>query len=260
MENLSVSIITPTFNSEKYIAQTIQSIQNQTYLNWELIIVDDCSCDKTVSIIADFARKDSRIKFFQLEKNSGTGVTRNYGLTKANGRFIAFLDSDDLWKPTKLEKQIDFLIKNKLPFTFTFYECIDERGNSLGKIVTAPRNLSYRRLFFCNYVGNLTAIYDVKYFGKIPISSIRKRQDWMLWLAILKKIKTAEALPESLAYYRIRENSISASKLTLLKHNFRVYRNFHNFNLMVALCCMIGFLFTQLFIKPLYIKKITSSI
>jgi teichuronic acid biosynthesis glycosyltransferase TuaG len=258
-ENILVSIITPTFNSEKYIAGTIQSIQNQTHIHWELIIVDDCSCDKTVSIVADFVRNDSRIHFFQLEKNSGTGVTRNYALTKANGRFIAFLDSDDLWKPTKLEKQIDFLLKNKLSFTFSFYECIDEGGELLNKLVEAPRNLSYRQLFFCNYVGNLTAIYDVKYFGKIPISSIRKRQDWMLWLTILKKIKTAKVLPECLAYYRIRENSISASKLDLLKHNFWVYRHFHNFNLMVALCCMIGFLFTQLFIKPLYIKKITSS-
>jgi glycosyltransferase involved in cell wall biosynthesis len=256
MEKHLISIISPAFNSEKYIAQTLQSILDQTYNNWELIIVDDCSNDKTVSIITDFAQLDSRIQLFQLEKNSGTGIARNYALSKAKGSYIAFLDTDDLWKPQKLEKQIDFLLKNNLPFTFSFYECIDEAGNTLNKKVEAPINLSYRQLFFCNYVGNLTGIYEVNYFGKINISSIRKRQDWMLWLTILKKIKTAQAIPESLAYYRIRENSISASKLDLLKHNFAVYRTFHRFNLAVSLACMIVFLFTQLVLKPLYIKTI----
>jgi glycosyltransferase involved in cell wall biosynthesis len=260
MEKPLISIITPSFNSEKYIAETIKSVQLQTYINWEMIIVDDCSFDKTVMIIDDFAQLDSRIHFFQLEKNSGTGIARNYALTKANGIYIAFLDSDDLWKPEKLEKQIDFLLKNKLPFTFSFYECIDEEGKSLNKRVEAPINLSYSQLFFCNYVGNLTGIYDVNYFGKITISSIRKRQDWMMWLTILKKIKTAHAIPESLAYYRIRENSISASKSDLLKHNYAVYRTFHRFNLVVASTCMIGFLFTQLIIKRNYIKTIKASI
>lgn len=259
MGNPLVSIITPTFNSEKFIAETIQSVQNQTYENWEMIIVDDCSYDKTVSIIADFIKLDLRIQLFQLEKNSGTGIARNHALTKAKGSYIAFLDSDDLWKPVKLEKQIDFLLKNKLPFTFSFYECIDEAGKSLNKRVEAPTNLTYRQLFFCNYVGNLTGIYEVNYFGKITISSIRKRQDWMLWLTILKKIKTAQVIPESLAYYRIRENSISASKFELLKHNFAVYRIFHKLSLFVASICMIGFLFTQLIIKPRYSKTIKSS-
>jgi len=256
MNNPLVSIITPSFNSEKFIEETIKSIQNQTYTNWEMIIVDDCSSDKTVSIVSNFARFDSRIKLFQLEKNSGTGVARNKALSKATGRFISFLDSDDLWKPMKTERQIDFLLKNKLPFTFSFYECIDESGMPLNKRVEAPRNLSYRQLFFCNYVGNLTGMYDANYLGKITISSIRKRQDWMLWLTILKKVKTAQPIPDSLAYYRIRENSISASKLDLLKHNFTVYRTFHGYNYFVSLACMIGFLFTQLLIKPIYVKKI----
>ena len=256
MENPLVSIITPTFNSEKFIAEVIESIQNQSYTNWEMIIVDDCSFDKTVSIITNFAQFDSRIKLFQLEKNSGTGVARNKALSETKGRFISFLDSDDLWKPIKLEKQIDFLLKNNLFFTFSFYECIDEDGVSLNRRVEAPINLTYRQLFFCNYIGNLTGIYDVDYFGKITISSIRKRQDWMLWLSILKKIKTAQPTPESLAFYRVRQNSISASKLDLLKHNFAIYRTFHEFNLLVSLVFMIGFLFTQLIIKPAYIKRL----
>jgi glycosyltransferase involved in cell wall biosynthesis len=255
MENPLVSIITPTFNSEKSITEVIKSIQNQTYTNWEMIIVDDCSSDKTVSIISNFAQFDARIKLFHLEKNSGAGVARNKALSKATGRFISFLDSDDLWKPMKTEKQIDFLLKNKLPFTFSFYECINEEGILLNKRVEAPMNLSYRQLFFCNYVGNLTGIYDANYIGKLTISSSRKRQDWILWLSILKKVKTAQPIPESLAFYRVRENSISASKLDLLKHNFAVYRTFHGFNLVVSLACMIGFLFTQLIIKPQYIKR-----
>ncbi|KIA86965.1 glycosyltransferase family 2 protein [Flavobacterium sp. AED] len=258
MEIPLVSIITPSFNSEKFIAETIQSVQNQTYQNWEMIIVDDCSSDETVSIVTKMTLLDNRIQLFQSEKNSGTGIARNTALTKCKGRYISFLDADDLWKPQKLEKQIDFLKTNNLPFTFTFYDCIDEEGKSLNKTVEAPRNLSYRQLFFCNYVGNLTGIYDVNYFGKIAISSIRKRQDWMLWLTILKKIKTAQPITESLAFYRIRENSISASKLDLLKHNFAVYRTFHGFNVVVSLLCMTGFLFTQLVIKPRYIKTIKS--
>ena len=258
METPLVSIITPSFNSEKSISETIQSVQNQTYKNWEMIIVDDCSSDETVSIITRMALLDTRIQLFQSEKNSGTGIARHTALGKSKGRYISFLDADDLWKPQKLEKQIDFLKTNDLPFTFSFYDCIDEEGKPVNKKVEAPRNLSYRQLFFCNYVGNLTGIYDVNYFGKIAISSIRKRQDWMHWLTILKKVKTAQLIPESLAFYRIRKNSISASKLDLVKHNFTVYRTFHRFNIVVSLLCMAGFLFTQLIIKPLYIKTIKS--
>lgn len=260
MEIPLVSIITPSFNAEKFIAQTIESVQKQTHTNWEMIIVDDCSVDNTFSIIKEIALKDKRIQYLRLEKNSGTGIARNIALSKSKGKYIAFVDSDDLWKPTKLEKQIDYLTTNQLPFTFSFYDCIDEEGNSINKRVEAPRNLSYLQLFFCNYVGNLTGIYDVDYFGKIAISSTRKRQDWMMWLTILKKVKTAQPIPESLAYYRIRENSISASKTDLLKHNFAVYRRFHSFNLLVSLVCLIGFLFTQLLIKPRYIKTIKPSI
>ena len=251
-----VSVITPSFNSEKFIAATIQSVQNQTYQNWEMIIVDDCSTDKTVSIAEYIANSDNRIKVHKLKKNSGTGIARNRALEKAKGRYISFLDADDLWKPQKLEIQINFLRKNNLPFTFSFYDCINEQGKELNKRVEAPNNLSYRQLFFCNYVGNLTGIYDANYFGKIAISSIRKRQDWMLWLTILKKVKSAKPIPESLAFYRIRENSISASKVNLLKHNFAVYRRFHGFNLVITTVCMTGFLFTQLLIKPRYIKKL----
>ncbi|KDN55274.1 glycosyltransferase family 2 protein [Flavobacterium seoulense] len=255
MEKPLVSVIIPTFNSEKYISDTIISVQNQTYQNWEIILVDDGSTDETQTIITSFLT-DKRIQFYSLEKNLGTGVARNFALEKANGKYISFLDADDLWKLDKLEKQINFMKTNNLPFTFSFYDCIDEQGNSLNKRVEAPRNLSYLQLFFCNYVGNLTGIYDVDYFGKINISNIRKRQDWMHWLTILKEIKTVKPVPESLAIYRIRENSLSTSKTALIQYNFAVYRQFHGFNLVVSSLCMIGFLITQLAIKPRYIKSI----
>ncbi|CAM2856054.1 glycosyltransferase family 2 protein [Flavobacterium frigoris] len=256
METPLVSIIIPTFNSEKFVVETIQSVQNQTYPNWEIILVDDCSSDRTVSLILEMAKTDNRIHFFQLNKNSGTGVARNLGVSNANGSYISFLDADDLWKPEKLQKQINLLKTNKIPFTFSFYDCIDEEGKSLNKRVESPLNLSYRQLFFCNYVGNLTGIYDVDYFGKITISSIRKRQDWMLWLTILKKIKVAKPVPESLAYYRVRNDSLSTSKLDLIQYNFAVYTKFHGLNFAVAVVCMTLFLVVQLFIKPGYIKII----
>lgn len=251
-----VSILIPTFNSAQFIAETIASVQQQTYENWEIIVVDDVSTDGTVALISKIRETDVRIQLQVLERNSGTGVARNTALAKTKGKYIAFLDADDLWKPEKLEKQILFMQTNDLPFTFSFYDCIDEQGNSLHRRVKAPRNLSYRQLFFCNYVGNLTGIYDVEFFGKISISNIRKRQDWMHWLTVLKKIKRAKPVPESLAFYRIRDNSLSTSKTALIRYNFAVYRQFHGYNLVVSLLCMTGFLFTQLVIKPFYSKSV----
>lgn len=248
-----VSIIMPSYNSGKFIAESIQSVIAQTHTNWELLIVDDCSTDNTIDTIKSFA--DKRIKLHILEKNSGAGVARNTAVNLAKGQYIAFLDSDDLWKPEKLEKQLQFMLTKNQPFTFSFYDCIDEAGKNFNKTIKAPKKLSYRQLFFCNFVGNLTGIYDVRFFGKIAISSIRKRQDWILWLTILKRLKTAQPVPESLALYRVREDSISASKWRLLEHNYAVYRKFHRYNVLVSLLCMVGFLFTQLCIKPSFAKR-----
>ncbi len=251
-----VSILIPTYNTEKFIRETLQSVKNQTYSNWEMILVDDASTDQTVAIIEEFAQNDNRIKLFKLEKNSGNGFARNIALEKASGKYIAYLDADDLWFPEKLEKQIRFLKTKNLPFTFSFYDCIDDDGNDLKRRVETPVPLTYNQLFFCNYVGNLTAIYDAEFFGKIKLESSQKRQDWRLWLTILKQIKTAEAVPEPLAFYRIRRDSISSSKFKLIKHNFGVYREFHGYNLVSSVLLMMRFLFTQLIIKPKYIKKI----
>lgn len=253
-----VSIITPSFNSEKFISQTLLSVLNQTHQNWELLIVDDCSTDATFSIISDFAAQDSRIKVFKLETNSGAGVARNFAIQQAQGNFIAFLDADDLWKPEKLAKQLHFMESNQIPFTFSFYETIDEAGNLRNETITTPSEITFKQLYYCNWIGNLTGIYAVDFFGKLPISSIKKRQDWMLWLQIVKQIKIALPVPESLAYYRVREDSISASKWKLIAFNFNVYRNFHQRNFISACLDTLQFLYVQLFVKPKYkiiIKK-----
>lgn len=251
-----VSILTPTYNTEKFIRSTIESAQNQTYTNWEMILVDDASTDNTITIIEEFVKKDSRIKLFKLPQNQGNGFARNAALEKATGKYIAYLDADDLWFPEKLEKQIQFLKANNLHFTFSFYDSIDEEGYDLNRRVESPNPLTYKQLFFCNYVGNLTAIYDVDYFGKIILETSQKRQDWRIWLTILKQIKIAKPVPESLAFYRIRKDSVSSSKFKLIKHNFGVYREFHGYNFVFSILLMIRFLFTQLIIKSKYIKKI----
>lgn len=254
--NELVSIIVPTYNTEKFILKTLESVQNQTYQNWEMILADDASTDKTVVIIEEFAQKDNRIKLFKLQENRGNGFARNAALEKATGKYIAYLDADDLWFPEKLEKQIQFLKANNLHFTFSFYDSIDEEGNNLKRRVESPNPLTYKQLFFCNYVGNLTAIYDSDYFGKIILETSQKRQDWRIWLTILKQIKIAKPVPESLAFYRIRKDSVSSSKFKLIKHNFGVYREFHGNNFVIAIFLMMRFLYTQLIEKQRYIKKI----
>ncbi|GAA6765888.1 glycosyltransferase family 2 protein [Flavobacterium johnsoniae] len=250
-----VSILTPTYNTEKFIRATIESVKNQTYQNWEMILVDDGSTDKTTFVIEEFSKNDTRIKLFKLPENRGNGFARNAALEKAGGKYIAYLDADDLWFPEKLEKQIQFLKTNNLHFTFSFYDSIDDEGNDLNRRVESPDPLTYKQLFYCNYVGNLTAIYDADYFGKIIMETSQKRQDWRIWLTILKQIKTARPIPESLAFYRIRKDSVSSSKFKLIKHNFGVYREFHRYSFLFSVLLMIRFLYTQLIIKQRYIQR-----
>jgi glycosyltransferase involved in cell wall biosynthesis len=251
-----VSILTPTYNTEKFIRETIESVKNQTYQNWEMILVDDGSKDKTAFVIEEFSKNDARIKLFKLPENRGNGFARNVALERAKGKYIAYLDADDLWFPEKLEKQIQFLKTNNLHFTFSFYDSIDDEGNDLNRKVESPNPLTYKQLFYCNYVGNLTAIYDADYFGKIIMETSQKRQDWRIWLTILKQIKTARPIPESLAFYRIRKDSVSSSKFKLIKHNFGVYREFHGYSFLFSVLLMIRFLYTQLIIKQRYIQRI----
>ena len=219
-----ISIITPTYNSKDFIPQTINAIINQTYCYWELIVTDDCSSDETWGLLQEYVRKDNRIKIFQLEKNSGPGVARNNSIKHATGRYIAFCDSDDVWLPDKLEKQIDFLQKNDLAFTFSSYRKINEMGEK-GGVVKALPLVSYNDLLKTCSIGCLTAIYDTEKIGKVYMPEIRKRQDYGLWLKIFKIIGSSKGMEEILALYRVRTNSVSSNKLKAAKYHFKVLRD-----------------------------------
>lgn len=242
-----VSIIMPCYNSQHFISEAIQSVINQSYVNWELIIVDDASKDQSIEIINQF--KDSRIKLFSLTENKGSGFARNYATERALGKYIAFLDADDIWKANKLEIQIQFMKKKNYPVTFSFYELINEEGKHLNKKIISPTKINFNQLKYSNWIGNLTGIYDVDFFGKIPISLIKKRQDWILWLDIAKKVDYIFPVNESLAYYRIRKNSVSSNKLKLLQHNYDIYRVYHQMNPLQSFLAMIKFLVIHFF-KP----------
>jgi len=238
----SVSIITPLYNSAPFIADTIRSVQDQTYTDWEMIIVDDCSTDDSVNIVQSFIEQDSRIKVIRLAQNFGPAVARNTAIEAAIGRYIAFLDSDDQWKPNKLEKQIKFMIDNNYSFTYTDCDVIDEEGRFKG-IASAKPYVSYSDMLKNNYIGCLTAVYDRKKLGKMYMPILRKRQDWALWLSILKKVPKAYSLSESLSIYRDRSKSISSNKIEMFKYHWQLYRNIEEFSLVNSSFLLLRYLF-----------------
>lgn len=223
-----VSIITPTFNSELFIKDTFESIKSQTYTNWEWVVVDDFSTDSTFEIVERYKLKDNRVKLYQNDANLGAAVSRNKAIEMANGRFIAFLDSDDLWASNKLEKQVSFMLKNNIPLSYSAYSMITESGMDCEKIFNPPDKLDYMSMLKENQIGCLTAIYDQQILGKCYMPLIRKRQDYGLWLSVLKKIPFAYKVPGILAVYRIRNQSVSSSKINLLQFNYKLFREFEN--------------------------------
>lgn len=244
------------FNSEAYISETINSVIHQTYNNWELLLIDDCSTDKTLQIVEPFLKQYSNIILIKNQINLGTAITRNKGIEAAKGEFIAFLDGDDLWKPDKLQKQMAFMKENDCDVCFTSYHLINKEGVSLNKQVIALKTLTYNKLLKSNYVGNLTGIYYAKKLGKISAFNLRKRQDWLLWLAAIKKSgKPAQGIQEPLAYYRIRKDSMSSNKFNLLKHNYLVYKKGLGFSTIKSVYFMLIFLNEHFFVKS---KQIVS--
>lgn len=219
-----ISIITPTYNCGKFIEKTILSVRNQTYKNWEMIVVDDCSSDNTKEIVERCALNDARIKYVCLETNSGAAVARTRAMELAKGSYMAFLDSDDLWKPDKLEKQLRFMKNNNINFSCTAYEQIDEEDRPIGKIVKTVKKTDYNRLLLDCPVGNSTVMYNVAEMGKFTVPNIRKRNDDALWLQMLKKERYIYGFNEVLMEYRLRQNSISRNKLSLIKYHWKLYR------------------------------------
>jgi glycosyltransferase involved in cell wall biosynthesis len=252
-----VSIITPLYNAEAYITHTIKSIQNQTYPHWEHIIVNDCSTDTSLQIVEDLAKKDVRIKVVTLSRNSGAAQSRNKATELAQGAYIAFLDSDDLWHPEKLEKQLRFMQEKDLAVSYTSYVHINEAGTPIGKRIKALPKLTYKKQHTNNYIGNLTGIYKASEIGKIIAPNIRKRQDWAVWLEAIKKSnRPALGLQEDLAYYRIREDSMSSNKVNLIKYNFKFYKEYLGYSWITSACYLLRFFYEYFFVRIRWIEKV----
>lgn len=219
-----ISIITPTYNCARFIDKTIESVLLQTYKKWEMIIVDDCSTDDTKKIVEQYINCDSRIKYYCLETNLGAAVARTKAMELADGEYMAFLDSDDIWIEDKLEKQLSFMKKYDIAFSCTSYEQIDEKGKSFNKIIKTIPRADYNRVLLDCPVGNSTVMYDVKKMGKFVVPNVRKRNDDALWLQMLKKEKYIYGMKDVLMKYRIRQNSISSNKIKVIKYHWILYR------------------------------------
>lgn len=222
MKDELISIITPTYNCAKFIGKTIESVLSQTYKNWEMIIVDDASKDNTEEVVSNY--KDDRIRYIRLTENSGAAIARTRAMQEAKGKYMAFLDSDDLWKSNKLESQIKFMMDNNYNFICSSYEQIDEQGNKNGKIIKCKKKVDYNGVLLSCPVGNSTVMYNVEKLGKFEVPNIRKRNDDALWLRMLKKEQYIYGQDEVLMEYRIRQNSISSNKLDLVKYHWYLYR------------------------------------
>ncbi|EHQ9269567.1 glycosyltransferase family 2 protein [Vibrio parahaemolyticus] len=220
--SLLVSVIMPTYNSAGTVVESIQSVLSQTYKNWELIIVDDRSTDNTWQVIQTYADKYDNIRIYQNKENLGAGASRNFAIKKARGRFIAFLDSDDLWTEDKLAEQIPFMLKNNYPLTYTHYSRFNSEEEL--SVVTAPEYTTYKKLMYSNVIGCLTAVYDTQALGKRYMPLIRKRQDMGLWLDILKDTPKAYCLPKALAKYRM-DSGMTADKFSVLSYQWKFYRD-----------------------------------
>lgn len=244
-----VSIVMPAYNAAEFISESIVSVQNQTYRNWELLIVDDGSTDTTAILVDQFHRTDPRIRSIPLPVNQGAGFARNIGIKASEGEFISFLDADDLWKTHKLKTQLDYMLRNRLLVSYSSYELIDEQGNRMHQVVRALESLSFRKLLRANYIGNLTGMYHAGKMGKIYCPPIRKRQDWAMWINTVKKAGAAKGITEALAFYRVRGDSISGNKWEMLEYNYLVFRKVLGYSFIKSCLCFVRFLFEQFFIK-----------
>lgn len=249
-----VSIITPSYNTAKFIAETIDSVRLQTYSNWEMIIVDDCSTDDTDTVVARYLG-DIRIKYFKNKKNSGAAVSRNKALREAKGRWIAFLDSDDLWQPDKLEKQTQFMEDNGYYFSYTNYEEIDEEGKQIGVHVTGPRKITKHGMYNYCWPGCLTVMYDRDKVGLIQIKDIKKNNDYTMWLEVCQKAD-CWILNNDLAKYRKRSGSVSRHSIkTMIVWHYKLWHESQEKNVVSSLWYTCRNLFFGFIKKIMYVTK-----
>lgn len=218
-----VSVIMPNYNGEKYLSQSIQSVIDQTYTNWELLFVDDCSTDKSLDKVSSFG--DERIKVFKNQENQGAAISRNVAINEAKGKWIAFLDSDDIWMPNKLEMQLSYMHNNDISFSFSDYEVIDEGNKVISTFKPRLDICTYKDILKHNHIGCLTVIYDSKKLGKVYMpTNATKREDMACWLNILKNGEQAFCLHECLARYKVHSNSVSSNKIKMMKWQWNLYR------------------------------------
>ncbi len=249
--NKIVSIITPTYNSEKYIEKTIKSVLNQTYSNWELLLIDDCSSDSTISIINKYLN-DERIKLFKNKENKGAAVSRNTGIERSRGDFIAFLDSDDFWEKEKLEKQLYFMKEKNCEISFTAFNIILD-DNEIIKSTKVKSKVNYKQLLKCNYIFCSTVVINKKKFNKIEMPLIRRRQDWGLWLKLLRESGgVALGINEVLCNYRKSDGSLSSNKLKLLEYNYTIYNKVLGYSKVKSLYFFFRFFVYHFFKKIIY--------
>ena len=239
MKNNLVSIITPSYKSSKFISKTIESVLSQTYTNWEMIIIDDKSPDDSNVLIESYIKRDNRIKLIKLDKNSGPAFARNEGIKESKGRYISFLDADDLWFPHKLNTQISFMNKNDLAFTYSSYTLIDVDDNDLGTFITQKYITYFSMLKTCS-VGCLTAIYDSQKLGNIYFEN-RGHEDYILWLKILKEINNTQGILEPLATYRILKHSVSSNKIKASKYQWKIYRDVEKLSIVKSIYYFIQY-------------------
>lgn len=248
-----VSIIMPSYNTGQFIAETIESVLAQSYSDWELIIVDDCSTDGTDEVVGQYLT-DTRIRYIKNEINSGAAVSRNRALREAKGKWIAFLDSDDLWEPDKLETQIVFMEKNDYHFSYTNYIEIDEESSPNGKSVTGPKRISKHRMYNYCWMGCLTVMYDAEVVGLIQIEDIKKNNDYAIWLKVCKKAN-CYLLNENLARYRKRNGSISNhGYIKLIKWHYKLFREAEKNNPISSVVLTVRNLLFGVIKKVKYVK------
>ena len=250
-----VSIVMPSYNAARFISESIKSVLAQTYQNWELLIQDDCSRDYSVELAQAFAIDDCRIKIERNVVNSGAAVSRNEAIKRSRGCFVAFLDADDLWLPTKLEKQLVFMEQHNCDFCYCSYEHISEDGKSLGEQTRVVKNLTYNKMLMHCWPGCLTVIYRQDLNHKIYAEDIKKNNDHALFLRVLKHCHNAMGMKDCMGLYRICKGSISRNKFKMFKPYLKVIRDFEGKSIIYAWFCIFTHIFIKFFLKYRKIQK-----
>ena len=249
-KDVKISIITACYNSERTIKQTYESIACQSHSNWEWLVTDDCSTDSTLNVLNDLSARDNRLKIFSSPANLGAGAARNVSIENSAGRFLAFIDSDDMWAPTKLTKQLEFMLLGAISFSFTAFSVVDINGKEMGSKIdlSCPPSINYFELLAKKATfGCSTVMIDTHYVGGVSMSTLRTGQDYVTWLSILKCGVTAYSLKEPLTSYRIMSGSLSRNKFKKALRQWDIYRSVEGLSLMNSFCYFCSYAWRAIF-------------